>query len=85
MNTQYNNPVAAQLHARAVDGYCHQPDAVSCFRRKKASTISLLKPKMEYLTGMKISHFMNNETYDQYDVNRALYETRHLATRWICS
>ena len=76
MNTQYNNPGrgAASMRAQLMDISTSQTQYRVFSAEESLDNIFVETEDVKYLYGDEdFLHFMNNETYDQYDVNRALF------------
>jgi elongation factor P len=76
MNTQYNNPGrgAASMRAQLMDIGTSQTQYRVFSAEDSLNNIYVETEEVKFLYGDEDSlHFMNNETYDQYDVNRALF------------
>ena len=75
-NTQYNNPGrgAASMRAQLMDIATTQTQYRVFSAEESLDNIFVETEDVKYLYGDDdFLHFMNNETYDQYDVNRALF------------
>ena len=76
MNTQYNNPGrgAASMRAQLMDIGTSQTQYRVFSAEESLNNIYVETEEVKFLYGDDdFLHFMNNETYDQYDVNRALF------------
>src|SRR5215211_6143124 len=76
MNTQYNNPGrgAASMRAQLMDIGTSQTQYRVFSAEDSLNNIYVETEEVKFLYGDDdFLHFMNNETYDQYDVNRALF------------
>jgi elongation factor P len=76
MNTQYNNPGrgAASMRAQLMDIGTSQTQYRVFSAEDSLNNIYVETEEVKFLYGDEdFLHFMNNETYDQYDVNRALF------------
>ena len=76
MNTQYNNPGrgAASMRAQLMDIGTSQTQYRVFSAEESLDNVYVETEDVKYLYGDEdFLHFMNNETYDQYDVNRALF------------
>ena len=75
-NTQYNNPGrgAASMRAQLMDISTLQTQYRVFSAEESLDNIYVETEDVKYLYGdSDILHFMNNETYDQYEVNRTLF------------
>lgn len=76
MNTQYNNPGrgAASMRAQLMDIGTTQTQYRVFSAEESLNNIYVETEEVKFLYGDDdFLHFMNNETYDQYDVNRSLF------------
>ncbi len=76
MNTQYNNPGrgAASMRAQLMDIGTSQTQYRVFSAEDGLNNVYVETEDVKFLYGDDdFLHFMNNETYDQYDVNRALF------------
>jgi elongation factor P len=76
MNTQYNNPGrgAASMRAQLMDISTTQTQYRVFSAEESLNNIYVETEEVKFLYGDDdFLHFMNNETYDQYDVNRSLF------------
>lgn len=76
MNTQYNNPGrgAASMRAQLMDIATTQTQYRVFSAEESLNNIYVETEEVKFLYGDDdFLHFMNNETYDQYDVNRSLF------------
>ncbi len=76
MNTQYNNPGrgAASMRAQLMDIGTGTTQYRVFSAEESLNNIYVETEDVKYLYGdADFLHFMNNETYDQYDVNRSLF------------
>src|SRR5664279_4389326 len=75
-NTQYNNPGrgAASMRAQLMDIATSQTQYRIFSAEDPIDNVYVETEDVKYLYGdSDLLHFMNNETYDQYDVNRSLF------------
>ncbi len=76
VNTQYNNPGrgAASMRAQLMDIGTGQTQYRVFSAEDSLNNIFVETEDVKYLYGdADLLHFMNNDTYDQYDVNRSLF------------
>ena len=76
MTTQYNNPGrgAASMRAQLMDIASGQTQYRVFSAEDGLDNVFVETEDVKYLYGdADLLHFMNNETYDQYDVNRSLF------------
>lgn len=76
MNTQYNNPGrgAASMRAQLMDIAQGTTQYRVFSAEDSLDNIYVETEDVKFLYGDEdMLHFMNNETYDQYDVNRSLF------------